>query len=375
MYSMLPKKLKEFQYFCGWKYEKRGGKKTKVPKTVQGRNASTTNLKDFCTFGEIIGKADDFDGIGIVIAEDIVAIDIDHCIVDGKISEMAADIISKADSYTEISPSGKGIRIIGTTHNFSYNREKYYVKNSKMGLEVYAAMEGGRFVTITGNAMGNRVLRDITDVLPVILETYMRRPVIETPENLVEAPGSFLTDEEVVEKASNAANGKKFVALYDGEWGDYYSSQSEAELAFMTILAFWCGGDAEQMEQIYRESGLYREKWEREDYSNGTIQRALMYVSDFYKPFDITLADEDFAVDPDSTKMFSDEPISLDGVRVPEFPIDTLPKEIGEYVRAVAESVQTPVDVPACAALAVLSIGMQGKYVIYIVNPCIYDME
>ena len=363
MYDQLPEKLKEYPYFCGWKYENRGGRKTKVPKTVRGFNASTTNLKDFCPFGEIIVKADDYDGIGIVIAEDIVAIDIDHCIKDGVVSEMAKNIISKVDSYTEISPSGKGIRIIGTTHGFNYAREKYYVKNSDLGLEVYAAMEGGRFVTITGNAYGKRPLRDITEELPEILDNYMQRPVIERPENRAEAPGSFLSDEEVVEKACNAANGKKFEALYDGLWSEYYPSQSEAELAFMIILAFWCGGDAEQMERIYYESNLYREKWEREDYRNNTIKKALNYVTEYYMPLDIPPADEDFG-DYVNEAHFPETPIPLDGAVVPEFPVNALPKDIAEYVSAVSESIQTPIDVAACAALSVLSIGMQGKYVI-----------
>lgn len=63
---------------------------------------------------------DDFDGIGIALAGGLSAIDIDHCIEDGKLSEMAEDIITLADSYTEVSPSGKGIRIIGKTRKTDF---------------------------------------------------------------------------------------------------------------------------------------------------------------------------------------------------------------------------------------------------------------
>lgn len=358
MYEKLPQELKDYPYFCGWKYETRNGSRTKVPKSVKGHNADNSNLDDFCVFSEIISHMDNYDGIGIAIAGDMAAIDIDHCIEDGVLSDMAEEIVSKVNTYTEISPSGTGIRLIGKTQGFTYDKEKYYINNRKYGLEVYASRDKGQFVTITGNALGEKNLSDITDVLPDILDKYMLRPVTERPKCTIDAPGSFLTDEEVVEKASAAANGDKFVSLYNGDVSDY-PSQSEAELSFMTSLAFWCGGDEEQMERIYLGSGLKRDKWNRADYRNSTMEKALSGVTDFYKPVSWSSAEDDFDALP-----FIDEPISLDGMKVPQFPVEALPKDIADYVCAVAESTQTPVDVAASAALSVLSIGMQGKYVI-----------
>lgn len=174
----------------------------------------------------------------------------------------------------------------------------------------------------------------------------------------MDASGSFLTDEEVVEKASSAVNGDKFIRLYEGDITEYLS-QSEAELAFMTILAFWCGGDEEQMERMNLGSGLYREKWNRTYYRISTISKAINGVTDFYKPIELTSAADDF-----DDSRFLEEPIPLDGVKPPRFPVDALPKDIADYVMAVSESTQTAIDVVASASLAVLSIGMQGKYVI-----------
>ncbi len=45
-------------------------------------------------------QIDSFDGIGIALAGGIAAIDIDHCIKDGKVSEMAEHVITLIDSYT-----------------------------------------------------------------------------------------------------------------------------------------------------------------------------------------------------------------------------------------------------------------------------------
>jgi hypothetical protein len=207
MYEKLPQELKDYPYFCGWKYETRNGSRTKVPKSFKGHNADNSNLNDFCGFDEIIEHIENYDGIGIAITGDIAAIDIDHCIEDGKLSEM---IVSKVNTYTEVSPSGKGIRMIGKTSGFSYDKEKYYINNRRYGLEVYAARDKGQFVTITGNAIEDKPIRDITDVLTEILETYMLRPVIERPECSIEAPGSFLTDDEVIEKASASVSGGQY---------------------------------------------------------------------------------------------------------------------------------------------------------------------
>ena len=362
MYERLPQELKAHAGFCGWKYEQRGSGMTKVPKTVTGRNADISSPSGFCSFEEIRKKACDFDGLGIAVKGDLAAIDIDHSIVGGSLTEMAEAIVEKARSYTEISPSGQGIRIIGKAPGFRFDRDRYYINNRKLGLEVYTAGETKRFVTVTGNAVRDYPMRDISDVLPEILEEYMRRPEPQRTEGRPEVPGSFLTDEEVTAKAAAAVNGEKFCGLYDGDISGY-PSQSEAELACMTMLAFWCGGDAEQMDRIYRGSGLYREKWERADYRESTISMAVNGAADFYMPPETTPADEEFTALDDALAS-REEPIPLDGMAVPEFPIDALPENIRDYDLAVAESTQTPVDVAACASMSVISIGMQGKYVI-----------
>ena len=361
MYEKLPQELKDHALFCGWKYQTRDGRRTKVPKTVTGRNAVISDPLDFCGFEEIL-KARDLDGIGIAVRDGLAAIDIDHSVVDGHLSDLAAAIVEKTRSYTEISPSGEGIRIIGKAEGFSYDRDRYYVNNHKLGLEVYVSGGKGQFVTVTGNAIRDCPIRDISDVLPEILEDYMRRSAVRQQEDRAGVNGSFLADEEVITRAGAAVNGGKFTALYNGDVSSY-PSQSEADLAFMTILSFWCGGDESQMDRIFRGSGLYRPKWERADYRESTIRKAINGTAEFYRPLEGTTAAEDFETLGDARDSPGD-PIPLDGMTVPAFPVDALPEDIRAYVLAVAESTQTPVDVAACAALAVLSIGMQGKYAV-----------
>ena len=83
-----------------------------------------------------------------------------------------------------------------------------------------------------------------------------------------------LTDEEVIRLAGKARNSAKFEALYRGD-ATGYESHSEADQALISLLAFYTQ-DEEQLDRLYRQSGLCREKWtERADYRRRTIETAL----------------------------------------------------------------------------------------------------
>ena len=57
-----------------------------------------------------------------------------------------------------------------------------------------------------------------------------------------------------------------------------------------------------------------------------------------------------------------DEPIPFSDFTLPLFPTAALPETIRNYVLAVAETTQTPVDMAASSALAVLALCVQGNY-------------
>lgn len=62
------------------------------------------------------------------------------------------------------------------------------------------------------------------------------------------------------------------------------------------------------------------------------------------------------------TEIKWDTPIPFEKPTLPTFPINALPKIIRDYVVAVAETTQTPVDMAATASLAIMSLCMQGRY-------------
>src|SRR4051794_11990706 len=49
------------------------------------------------------------------------------------------------------------------------------------------------------------------------------------------------------------------------------------------MLAFWCGPQPAEIDALFGESGLARDKWlERQDYRDRTIQLALEETTEFY---------------------------------------------------------------------------------------------
>ena len=50
------------------------------------------------------------------------------------------------------------------------------------------------------------------------------------------------------------------------------------------MLAFWTGPDPARIDRLFRHSGLMREKWERQDYRDRTITKALADTTEFYSP-------------------------------------------------------------------------------------------
>lgn len=297
MYEKLPERLKRDGRFCLWKYEERNGRMTKVPYQVNGSRANSADPDTFSDFRMVVYALDGYDGIGMGAFDQFCMIDIDHCIFGGKLTQLAEDVVKKMDSYTEISPSGTGIRIVCKASSLSYDTGRYYIHNQKLGLEIYAACVTKKFCTLTGNAIRNCDVEERSLQLQEILEMYMLRPVPKKRHSLQEVPGSYLSDDSVIRLASASRQGEKFKSLWHGKIPEG-KSHSDADMALASILAFWCGGDVEQMDRLFRQSGLMRSKWDRvqsgSTYGALTLEKAVAQALDFYKPYARASAEDDF---------------------------------------------------------------------------------
>jgi putative DNA primase/helicase len=97
-----------------------------------------------------------------------------------------------------------------------------------------------------------------------------------------------IDDQVLIEMAKHAENGNKFRRLWAGDFRDY-PSQSEADLALCRMLAFWTNHNQGIIDRLFRQSGLYRRKWDQPHFASGqtygqaTIERALSTSGDTYR--------------------------------------------------------------------------------------------
>jgi len=283
----LPLYLRQHGQFCLWKYEENPDKPEKPRKMPYNphyiwERAATDRPDTFSDMQTAEAAQAGFSGLGIRIHGSMSGIDIDDCVTNGELSPMAADIVQQMDSYTEYSPSGKGIRILFLAPGFSYDTEKYYIKYSKIGLEVYIAGMTNRYLTVTGNVIHAADMENRADRLQYILDKYMMRPQTAAPA-AAKPVEIDMTDAELLDRAREAKNGPQFSALWAGDFAGY-PSQSEADQALCNLLAFWTGRDAARIDSLFRQSGLYRKKWDRQDYREKTIRRAINTCQEVYTP-------------------------------------------------------------------------------------------
>lgn len=295
-FDAIPAALRILPHWLLWKYEPgKNGKPTKVPKTIYGDSASSTAKGTWSPFDKVKAafESGGYDGIGFVFTRDagFTGVDLDHCRdpATGEIDEWAVAIITRLNSYTEISPSGEGVHVIVR----GLLPEKAKHKKTIPGYQKDAAIEqycNARFFTVTGDRLPDTPA-DVEDKQAELDAIY--REWITPHESGGSAAGKMpaataggLTDQQVVEHARLAKNGDKFRSLWSGSLLGYNGDESAADQALMNLIAFYCDGDRSQMERIFSASALgKRDKWQtRPDYRERTIDKALEGRTEFYTP-------------------------------------------------------------------------------------------
>ncbi|WP_323174739.1 hypothetical protein [Natrialba sp. PRR66] len=298
--AALPASLREREQWVCWREEKRDGKSTKIPVTPEtGEFASSTDPETWTDLESALEftETENADGVGFVFTDEdpIVGVDLDDCRdpETADVDDTARDIIDRLDSYTEVSPSGTGYHVL-------ISGELPEGRNRRGSIELY---DTARFFTVTSDHVEetpDRVARR-QDALVAIHREYVQDTNSDaavkserqgTADDHSETNGTAnvdLENEALLEKAQNASNGSKFKRLWNGNTAGY-ESQSEADMALCYLLAFWTGGDKAQMDQLFRQSSLLREKWDEIHYADGstygekTLERAIANTSEFYDP-------------------------------------------------------------------------------------------
>lgn len=277
IFDAIPQEITKLCQWVVWKNEVRDGNLTKIPYiAATGRHADSTNAATWTSFerAQAAYRSDDYDGVGFVFRAGggLVGIDLDKCVKDGVIADWARAWIERLDSYTEISPSGTGVKII-------IRGSKPTGVGSKRGnVECY---EHSRFFTVTGNVVHGAEINDRTEAVAALCHEFLSQP---KQTQSINAVPSLLADDKIIELARSAKNSDKFCLLWAGSTAAHGGDDSSADLALCSILSFYCGADEGQIDRLFRRSGLYREKWDRTDYRNRTIKKALAGKTQFYSP-------------------------------------------------------------------------------------------
>jgi len=180
--SNLPSELLELKQFILWFEKKVGDKLTKIPvapwKTKHWQAASATdpeNWTDFDTAAKYATQKDGY-GIGFSFREDggIVGIDLDNCVKEGKANKFSSEIILKANSFTELSPSMHGVHIF-----MCGNIADKVVKDDK--IEIYSK---NRYFTLTGKRCKDTpfFLNKNDGLLDDLFEKYWEKPKLAIVE-------------------------------------------------------------------------------------------------------------------------------------------------------------------------------------------------
>ena len=305
----IPSELKARPQWVGWRWEQRGGKLTKPPVQATGSYAKSSDSTTWSSFDSIYqahrgDRAGRLHGVGYVFTEGdpFCGIDLDDCRDPdtGKLAAWAKEIIENMDSYAEVSPSGTGVKIIVKAKiKQSYKQAIRLPDGTNADIEIYTA---ARYFTLTGHAAHRpgeiienqgAVDRLVNRIEAFIAETKKqndeakRKPATPSPPS----PHSVRTlgEAEILERIRQSKQAAKFNRLWAGDTSEH-NSQSEADFALCSMFAFWTGKDAAKMDNLFRQSGLFRAKWDekhRRDgatYGHMTIEKAIRECRDIYNP-------------------------------------------------------------------------------------------
>jgi putative DNA primase/helicase len=276
-FGNIPAELQARPQWVLWRFEHRNGQWTKPPFQPDYRLADVTNPATWSSFNTVTAAywRHNFEGVGFVVtgADPFIAWDFDHCLDGSRITDRrVAEYVARLASYTEVTPSGTGLRVLVRGQLPDGGRRKG-------SLEVYDAH---RFVTCTGNPyqQARRSIMDRQHEVNAIHGEIFTTTRAPTRHQQAVTGYSAHTDDALLKLARAAKNGARFSALYDcGDWrGQGYPSQSEADLALCTLLAYWTQGDKARIDSLFRQSALMRGKWaNRSDYRERTLNEAMQF--------------------------------------------------------------------------------------------------
>lgn len=228
----------------------------KVPLNPRtGQVASVTDPGTWATFDEAVRTGMPHVGFVLTDYDPYCIIDLDNKPDKPLTPEQWAvheRILNAFPAYTERSASRRGYHIVCRARLPAQGRRRDNV-------EVYSKE---RYMIFTGDVVRNAPIEDCQQLVEALIAQMPERDTTHALDEI----SPELSDAEIHEMALGAANGEKYAALANGDWRALgYPSQSEADFALLSILAFYSRSNS-QVLRLFRCSNLgLRDKATRDD--------------------------------------------------------------------------------------------------------------
>lgn len=261
--QQLPQELLAYPQWVGWRYVSRDGHRKPDKPPVNPRTLGNAGVKWPNTWSRVEDayvayQEHSLSGIGFVLTADdpFVGVDIDNCLDQETISPFADEVVTQLASYTEVSPSGTGLRILVACPEFKDNRRRGQI-------EVYAH---SRFLTLTGHRWGETPAT-LTTVPASRITTLLPQPQADVAVKQSSSTPRARPDLERDDTALwqrifvHDRYGPQHLQRFQGDISVDGNDHSLAVLRLLNALARWTQGDAARMRAMMLLSPLANDKW------------------------------------------------------------------------------------------------------------------
>lgn len=284
--EQIPQVLLSYLQWVCWRYVDRGkGQKSDKqpvnPRTlgnagVRWANTWTSFDEAFATYLRHCNQT--IHGIGFVLTpkDPYVVVNLDACVYEEKIESTAEQIVSDLGSYTEVSPSGHGLRILLACPGFHDNARR----------EAFEVYSHSRYVTITGQHVAE-TSHAISIVSADVISALV--PSVPEPGASIQKQGAMpalypVGDRELWERIfTHDQYGVDHRCRFQGDSSLDRGDHSFTVIRLLNCLARWTHCDAGRMRAMMLLSPLTNEKWFEKrgarDWLDYQIADAIAYVS------------------------------------------------------------------------------------------------
>ncbi len=237
------------------------GQFTKPPFQLNGKRASVNDPTTWTTYEKAVAAGWPMIGFVLTAHDPFAVIDLDNP-ANATQRQRHAALLQSAQTYAEISHSGKGVHIIlkgGVPKGL--HRENVEIYSDK------------RFIVMTEKPINDFAIEERQSWLTSVYDSLCPQVSLPNAGADPQADTETLSDASLIETAVGASNAAKFNRLCHGEWRGEYPSQSEADYALLAMLCFYTRSNT-QVKRLFRMSALgKRDKAQRDNYLDNAIAK------------------------------------------------------------------------------------------------------